>query len=73
MSRLERDKNLEFEAAGIMFIASSKRSLKLEIRDKTRVFMDAYYVSIKDVQDVLNGRQKTAQLVKLVNQVCDSV
>lgn len=74
MSRIAEDRNKtsSFEPAGVLFIASSKRSLKLEIRDSNRVFQSDYYISIKDVENVLNGKKQTAQIVKLISEVNNS-
>lgn len=60
-------KTSDFESAGVGFIASSGRSLALDVVDKTRVFSDRYYISLKDLDAVLNKRKKTATIFKIVN------
>jgi len=57
-----------FEKAGVVILAPSGRSIRLEIHDPDRVFMDMYYVSIADLEKVLNKKQQTATVVKIKNR-----
>jgi hypothetical protein len=57
-----------FESVGVCFIGSSGKSLRFEIRDPDRIFLDIYYLSLKDLEDVLKKRKATATLVKLKEQ-----
>lgn len=52
-----------FEVVGVLLIASSRRSLKIELNDLPfTTFKHDAYVSIKDVEDLLRGRKKTATI-----------
>jgi hypothetical protein len=55
----------DFLRVGICFIGPSGKSLKFEIDDPGRVFTDIYYLSLKDLDDVLGKRKQTATLVKI--------
>ena len=49
-----------FEVVGVILMASSKRSLKIELNDLPfTTFKHNAYVSIKDVEAVIAGRRKT--------------
>jgi len=54
-----------FEKAGVVILAPSGRSIRLEIRDPDRVFLDIYYVGINDTEEVLKGRKQTATIVRV--------
>ena len=51
----------KFEVVGVMFIAPSKKSLKIELNDLPfTTFKHNAYVSIKAVEQLLEGKKKTA-------------
>lgn len=54
----------EFVKCGILEIAPSQRSLRLEINDPDNAFTERYYISIVDVEAVLAKRKQTATIIK---------
>ena len=51
----------KFEVVGVLLMASSKRSLKIELNDLPfTTFKHNAYISIKDVEAVIAKRKKTA-------------
>lgn len=50
----------KFDNRGVIVMASSKRSLRIELRDMP--FSCPYYVSIKDLEAVLKGHKKSATI-----------
>ena len=58
-----------FDVVGVAILSSSKRSLRLEIKDSQHnVFTEYFYVSVKDIEAVLNGRKKTATIYILKSE-----
>lgn len=53
-----------FVKCGVCLIAPTGRSLRLELNDPNQVFTEIYYVSLKDLEDVLQGRKQTATIIK---------
>lgn len=51
-----------FDVVGVAVKASSGRSLKLELHLPDGVFETVCYVGIKSLQEVLDGRNKTATI-----------
>jgi len=52
-----------FEVVGVILMASSKRSLKIELNDLSfTTFKHNAYVSIKDVEAVLKGKKREATI-----------
>ena len=49
-----------FDNRGVVSMAASKRSLRIELRDIP--FSSPYYISIKDLEAVLKGHKKTATI-----------
>ena len=55
--------NKQFQNVGVLLMASTKRSLRIELNNLPyTTFQQIVYVSIKDVEAVLNHRKKTATL-----------
>lgn len=54
----------KFENVGVVYMASTKRSLKIEYNSDESVFTREGYVSIKDLEDVIKGHKKTATIWK---------
>jgi len=52
----------DFENVGVARIASSGRSLKLELHLPYTTFMEVAYVSIKDIQEVIAKHKKNATI-----------
>jgi hypothetical protein len=53
-----------FDLIGILELSSSKRSIRFLFKNPGSLSDDYFYVSLKDLQDVLEGRKKTATLWK---------
>jgi len=52
----------DFENVGVARVASSGRSLKLELHLPNTVFMEVAYVSIKDIEKVIAKHKKNATI-----------
>ena len=52
-----------FDVVGVAILSSSKRSIRLEIKDDpSTLFYKRFYVGVKDLEAVLRGRKKTATI-----------
>jgi len=54
-----------FESVGVCLLASTGKSLRVEIVNSHRVFTDVYYVGLNDLKEVLDGKKKTATIVRV--------
>jgi len=54
-----------FESAGVCLLASTGKSLRLEITNSHHVFTEVFYVGLNDLKEVLNGKKKTATIVRV--------
>lgn len=66
-----------FENVGIMEMAASKRSLKIKLNDLPfTTFTHTFYVSVKNVEELIRGRKKTVTVVMRTgdqaNQSCEA-
>ena len=57
-----------FEKNGVCFIASSGRSLRIELIDHGRI-TTVCYVSLIDLDAVLHKRKKTASIIKVTGKI----
>jgi len=67
MSRIQEDRSKvsSFEKAGTIELSGSRKSLKITIDDMDHAFKEIYYVSIHDVQTVLQQPKKVTTIVKV--------
>jgi hypothetical protein len=64
LSRLERDKYKTLISCGVCLLSATGRSLRLEIHLPGSSSTQVYYIGLGDLENVLNGRKRTATIVK---------
>jgi len=52
----------DFENVGCCEMSPSKRSIRFLYRNPDNVFDSYFYISLKDLEDVIRGHRKTATL-----------
>ena len=54
-----------FESAGVCLLAPTGKSLRLEITNSHHAFAEVYYVGLNALKEVLNGKKKSATIVRV--------